>query len=148
MARIYLVLSIILSSLTGCWAGEYAEVKDSVYAEDEESADIYTWDFGAVEEGEVLTHAFILQNESAKTLTIKDVTTSCGCTASEVKKKILASRETTSIGVKFNSQGYSGPVKQFVYINTDDLDNPLIRYIIKADVIRKQNPKSKIPNPK
>ena len=103
-------------------------------AEKEENP--YTWDFGQVKEGGVLTHKFTLRNESAKILNIKDVSTSCGCTASEVKKKLLLPQEETEIEVKFNTKGYAGPTKQFVYLNTDSIEQPIIKLIIKAEIIK------------
>lgn len=102
----------------------------------EEQAEKNTWDFGKVKEGQVFKHEFILKNDSDKALAIKGVNTSCGCTASQVKKKVLKPQESTSLEVTFNSKGYSGPVKQFVYVNTDDVDKPVIRFIIKAEVMR------------
>ena len=117
-----------------------------------ETIDPYTWDFGQVREGQIVKHAFRLQNESDKTITIKDTHTSCGCTTSEIKKRVLRPGESAEIGVSFNSKGYSGEVKQFIYVNTDDIDtstslgingersrtidNPVIRFIIKAEVIK------------
>jgi len=99
-----------------------------------ETNDPNLWDFGAVKAEEVLQHGFTLKNDSDKPLNIKNITTSCGCTASEAKKKNLAPGESTTIEVKFDSKGYSGEVKQYVYVNTDNTDNPLIRFIIKANV--------------
>ncbi len=96
--------------------------------------DPYLWDFGKVKEGEVLEHEFIFKNESKVVINIKDINTSCGCTISEVKKKKLLPGEPTIIGVKFNAKGYSGAVTQYVYMNTDVVDNPIVRYIIKAEV--------------
>lgn len=99
-----------------------------------QAEDPYTWDFGQVKPGEVVTHDFIFKNETGKELKIKDTNTSCGCTVSAVEKKTLLPGESTKISVKFNSQGYSGAVQQFIYVNTDNLDNPVIRFIIKANV--------------
>jgi hypothetical protein len=49
--------------------------------------DYAIFDFGKVKQGEVLKHTFSLKNDSTKNvLNIKNVHTSCGCTASEVKK--------------------------------------------------------------
>ncbi|MFH0855608.1 MAG: DUF1573 domain-containing protein [Candidatus Omnitrophota bacterium] len=96
--------------------------------------DPYTWDFGQVKQGEVLLHKFTLKNESAQKLRITGVNTSCGYTVSEAKSRVLLPQESTEIEVKFNSKGYAGPVQQFVYVNTDSIDKPLIRFIIKADV--------------
>ena len=98
--------------------------------------DYYTWDFGQAKEGIILKHTFVLKNTYQKTLNIKDVNTSCGCTVSKVGKNTLLPGEETSIDVSFNSRGYFGAVQQFVYVHTDDLDNPVIRYIIKANVLK------------
>ncbi len=97
----------------------------------------YVWDFGRVEEGAVLKHNFVLKNESKKNLTIIDMNTSCGCTASKVKKKTLLPAEETLIAVRFNSKGYSGPVQQYIYVHTDNLTDPVIKFTINANVINK-----------
>lgn len=94
------------------------------------------WDFGKVKQGEVAKHSFTLKNDSGKTLNITSVNTSCGCTVSEVKKKVLLPKESTAVEVKFNSKGYSGDVQQFAYVNTDRADNPIIRFTVKANVIK------------
>ncbi|MFA5346103.1 MAG: DUF1573 domain-containing protein [Candidatus Omnitrophota bacterium] len=101
-----------------------------------QQADPYVWNFGKVKQGEVVAHKFTLINDSSKTLNITGVNTSCGCAASEVKKKVLLPQETAEVEVKFNSEGYSGDVQQFIYVNTDNIDKPVIRFIIKANVIK------------
>ncbi|MFH0790249.1 MAG: DUF1573 domain-containing protein [Candidatus Omnitrophota bacterium] len=93
------------------------------------------WDFGKAKAGVILEHVFLLKNESAeKTLNINDLTTSCGCTVSEAAKKTLLPGETAEIEVKFNTKGYVGQTKQFIIVTTDNLDNSVIQFIIKADV--------------
>jgi uncharacterized cupredoxin-like copper-binding protein len=103
-------------------------------AQEAKQAEENTWDFGQVKEGEVLKHEFILKNDLRITMNITRVDTSCGCTASKVKKKVLAPGESTTLEVNFNSKGRSGPTQQFVYVQTDNLDKPVIRFKIKADV--------------
>lgn len=118
----------------------------------EKTADPYTWDFGKIKQGEVVSHKFTLKNGSAKALKITSLTTSCGCTVSEVKKRDLLPNESTEVEAKFNSKGYSGAVQQFIFVNTDyigtsakpsadgersrTIDKPVIRFIIKADVAK------------
>ena len=116
---------------TGCLAQ-----KERVVAVKQEVDAFYSWDFGRVKEGEVLKHDFRLKNESKKILNITDVHTSCGCTSSKIKKKTLLLGEETLIEVQFDSKGYSGPVEQYIYVHTDNLDNPIIRFIIKANVVK------------
>jgi len=96
----------------------------------------YFWDFGQVKEGEVLQHSFTLRNDSARTLNINNITTSCGCTTATIQKNILSPGETTFLEVSFDTKGYSGPTQQFVYVNTDNLDNPILTFIIKGEVIK------------
>jgi len=97
----------------------------------------YVWNFGKVRQGQVLKHIFSFKNESRKILKIKNVNTSCGCTVSNIEKDILLPEESTNISVEFNSEGYSGEVQQYVYVHTDNLDNPIVRLIIKADIVNK-----------
>lgn len=119
--------------VTACFAQTPAP-KEENSASPGKAVDEYTWDFGDVKKGDVLKHNFVFKNDTGKPLNIKDVNTSCGCTVSNVEKKALLAGESTNIEVKFNSAKYSGAVTQFIYLNTDNLDNPVVKYIIKANV--------------
>ncbi|MFH1075194.1 MAG: DUF1573 domain-containing protein, partial [Candidatus Firestonebacteria bacterium] len=94
---------------------------------EEEENNPYVWDFGTVTEGEVAEHLFVIKNDSSKTIRITGINTSCGCTVSKANKEILISGESAEITVTFKSKGYSGPVQQHAYVNTDDPDNPVIK---------------------
>lgn len=93
------------------------------------------WDFGDVPEGQTVKHDFQIKNNSDKTLKINGVNSSCGCTVSQAKKTELPPGESTTIEVSFNSSGYNGWAQQFVFVNTDSLQSPVFRYIIRANVI-------------
>ena len=95
-----------------------------------------SWDFGKIQEGKIFKHDFILKNESQSILEITGVRTSCGCAVSKIQKSRLAPGESTILKVEFNSKGYSGPTQQYIYVNTESLDKPVIRFIIKAEVIK------------
>jgi len=131
VSLIFVLLFLFSAISVGCYL-KAQNIKEPTEA----NVNPYTWDFGQVKEGEVLKHTFILKNETQKILNINDVNTSCGCTVSQVDKKTLAPGESASIQVQFKSKGYSGPIKQYVYVHTDNLDNPIIRYIIEANVIK------------
>jgi len=98
--------------------------------------DIRVWDFGRVKEGEVLEHSFILRNSQDKPLFISFMATSCGCTVSQTPKKNLSPGEYTPINVKFHTQGYSGLVQQHVYVHTDNPSAPVIKFSVKAEVVK------------
>ena len=97
-----------------------------------------TWDFGTVNQGEILKHEFLLKNKTENILEINSIHTSCGCTASESGKKSILPGETTTIKVTFNSRGYLGKAQQFVYVNTSDPDLAIIKFTIKANVEKKK----------
>lgn len=121
--------------LAGCLSPyRLPPLEDYRVAVESQVADPYSWDFGQVKAGEVVKHRFSLKNDTAKTMNIKGTYTSCGCTASTAGKKTLYPGESTFLEVNFNSTGYLGAVQQFVYVNTDSLDKPVLRFIIKAEV--------------
>ncbi len=103
---------------------------------EKEVIDPNLWDFGKAKQGEVLKHDFLFKNETKSVLNISSVNTSCGCTASQSDKKSLKPGESTKINVSFNSHGYLGEVKQFIYVNTDNVDLAVVRFTIKAEVYK------------
>jgi len=147
--RISLVGLLLFLSLLE--AGCHAQSKNLV-TNKQEIGDLYSWDFGQVKEGEVLKHDFIFKNTSGDAINIKDINTSCGCTVSKVEKKTLAPGESTVIETGFKTNGYSGAVQQYVYMRIDKpdattslsvngsttltIDNPIIQFIIKANVVK------------
>jgi hypothetical protein len=97
--------------------------------------DLNHWDFGKVKPEAVLKHDFILKNQTKDILKINNIHSSCGCTVSTSDKQSLLPQESTVIKVIFNSHGYSGPVTQFVYVNTDNPDLAIIKFTVKAEVV-------------
>lgn len=101
-----------------------------------EEKDPYAWDFGKVGEGITLEHTFTLKNESKKILVIENLRTSCGCTGSVISKNTIPPGGVAEIKVTFKTKGYSGSVSQFVYVQTNDPQNPVIKFTIKAEVFK------------
>lgn len=100
----------------------------------QDRTDPYFWDAGKVKEGDIAAHDFTILNSLDQDLNIKDITTSCGCTVSNIAKKNLKPGESTIVTVKFDTKGYKGDSKQFIYVNTDNAQDPIIRLTVLADV--------------
>ncbi len=102
-----------------------------------QQSDTHTWDFGKIyaSQGEV-KHIFLLKNDSSERLNINSTYASCGCTVPRIDKKAILPKESANLEVRFNPQGYSGAVTQYVYVNTDSKSVPVHRFIIKAEVIK------------
>ncbi|MDD5730596.1 MAG: DUF1573 domain-containing protein [Candidatus Omnitrophica bacterium] len=135
MARIIFAFLLLFFFVpqTGCFSQGQKEQPPQAAAQKTENPD--SWDFGEVNQGDIVTHEFIVTNTTKKMLNIKDVNSSCGCTVSAIKKRILAPGESAVLEVKFNSRGYYGWAQQYVYVHTDNTDNPLLRFIIRANVL-------------
>lgn len=97
--------------------------------------DTYVWDFGKAQAGQKLEHVFDILNDTGRPMQIREVTSSCGCTVSEVSKKDLAPGDAAQVKVTFDTQGYRGFVEQFVYVNTDSELKPLVKLSVKAEVL-------------
>ena len=145
MKKTALVLAICLA-IGGCCAagvkdqplrssGNPGEASEASPASSASTVQPDSWDFGEVSAGSVLTHEFVIVNDSEKDLAIKDTTTSCGCTVSEINNKLLKPGESTIVSIKLDTKGYTGSVQQFVYVNTDSMDKPIIRLTVKAKVL-------------
>jgi hypothetical protein len=83
--------------------------------------DSATYQFGAVQEGDVVEHTFRFRNDGEFPLIINNVSASCGCTIPEWPRDPIAPEEESSILVRFNSKGKPGTqVKTItVYANTE-----------------------------
>ncbi len=97
------------------------------------------YNFGDINEGAIVKHKFVIYNKGGADLTIKRVKASCGCTAAEPVKKILAPFDSTSIDVTFNSNRRRGRQRKHVYIFSDDPERPELRLSFTANIISKSD---------
>ncbi len=127
---LYLAVAMVLSPVAGCYPQNNRDPGNH-----QKTADVsLVWDFGKVNENTVVSHDFIFKNDTDRILNITDLNSSCGCTGSKVEKRVLAPQESTVVSVQLDPKGYLGAIQQYVYLSTDNLDNPITRYIIKAEV--------------
>jgi hypothetical protein len=63
---------------------------------------------------------FPFENRGSYPVTIKEITTSCGCTSTSLEKKTYAPGESGVLHVVFNSAGRTGRQSKTVRVMTDD----------------------------
>lgn len=63
---------------------------------------------GTVNEGEVITGLFAIENNSDTPLAILDIQTGCGCTSVQYDNQPIASRQMRTVEFKFDSKGRFG----------------------------------------
>jgi hypothetical protein len=98
------------------------------------SFDTGTYDFGSVGANVQVAHDFILTNKGKSDLFIRKVTATCGCTAVEPAKTIIAPGTSTIIKATYNTTGRSGPDKKAITVITNDPRQPRTILWIKASV--------------
>lgn len=77
-------------------------------------------DFGNIQSGQVVEHAFILNNTGKSNLYIRKVSASCGCTAVQPSKTTIGPGESTEIKAVFNAGGREGNQKKAITVITND----------------------------
>ena len=100
------------------------------------------YNFGEVNEGEVVTHSFQFKNVGKMPLVIADARSTCGCTVPEWPKDPIPPGQSGTIEVRFNTAGKKKHQRKPIYItaNTYPARNEVY---LEGQVIPKE-PTSKI----
>lgn len=93
-----------------------------------------THDFGKVKQGDVVTHEFAFKNEGGSPLIVEKVETTCGCTAALVSEKAIAPGKEGKIKTTFDTRGYSGRLSRYIYLVSNDSENPRRELSLVADI--------------
>ncbi len=91
-------------------------------------------DFGKVKEGLKVEYTFKFENKGTESLVVKDIKTSCGCTAAVVSNSSLKPGEVGSIKVDFDTKNRSGRNSKSITIVSNDKKEPNKIITIYADV--------------
>jgi uncharacterized cupredoxin-like copper-binding protein len=91
-------------------------------------------DFGKVPEGKKVEYTFKFENKGTESLIIKDVKTSCGCTAAVVNNSTIKPGEVGSIKVDFDTKSRQGKNSKSITIVSNDTKEPNKVITIYADV--------------
>lgn len=94
-------------------------------------------DFGKVSEGEKVNYTFRFVNKGESELIIKDVKSSCGCTAALLSTSNIKPGQEGTLKVEFNTQNRSGKNSKTVTVQSNDPKDPTKILTIYADIIKK-----------
>lgn len=78
-----------------------------------------TFDFGAVNEGELVAHTYSFTNTGSEPLVLSDAKGSCGCTVPKWPREPIAPGQTADITVEFNSKNKKGKRNQKVTVTAN-----------------------------
>lgn len=94
-----------------------------------------SFDFGDIKPGSKVEHTFTLKNVGKRDLVIRDVKSSCGCTAVSPSKNLVASNESVPLKVVFDSTGKSGRQSKTITVITNDPKNPTTTLRIATNIL-------------
>jgi hypothetical protein len=81
--------------------------------------DTQDYDFGTVNEGDVVEGVFKVSNKGKTDLIITNASASCGCTVPEWPKDAIAPGATADIKFSFNSSGRTGKQSKTITLQTN-----------------------------
>jgi len=93
-----------------------------------------SFDFGDMNQGDKKEHTFTLTNSGKSDLIIRNVRSSCGCTAVAPSKKVISAGETAPIKVTFDSRGKRGRQSKSITVITNDPKNPTSTLRISSNI--------------
>ena len=92
--------------------------------------------FGKIKQGDKVEHTYVLTNSGKSDLHIRKVKASCGCTAVQPEKNVIAPGESVNIKTIFNSAGKVGNQNKTVTNITNDPKKSKLILWVKGEVIK------------
>jgi len=109
------------------------EIQSVSYLEDNNEFALTTlkpvFDYGPAKQGDVLEHTFIVRNKSNEQIELANPRIPCDCSTTEIKKKVLAPGEETTITFQVDTEQLSGFIVKSVYLKIKDSSEELRLYI-------------------
>lgn len=91
-------------------------------------------DFGNVEGGRILTWKARIENHGKKELIIRNIKTSCGCTAVLPEKRVIAGGDGCWLDITFNTSGREGVQHKTVSLMSNDWRRPEMMLSFRAEI--------------
>jgi hypothetical protein len=95
---------------------------------------VLNYDFGEMKQGDKKDYTFELTNGGKSDLHIRNVRSSCGCTAVAPSKKVISPGETVPIKVTFDSRGKRGRQSKSVTVITNDPKTPTSTLRVSSNI--------------
>ena len=83
------------------------------------SFDLEEYDFGTVDEGEIVEHSFLVTNTGKSNLVITNAKATCGCTVPTWPKEPIAPGASADVKVRFNTSGKPNKQSKTVTLYTN-----------------------------
>lgn len=92
------------------------------------------FDFGKINEGDIVEHVFVFTNVGSDTLKIAQVRASCGCTATLLSSNQIPPKGVGEIKTTFKSRGRAGKQKKTLTVFSNDAESPAKKLTFYAEI--------------
>lgn len=96
----------------------------------------YTHNFGTVNEGDILDLVLNVENIGKSMLEIKNVKSSCGCTAAMLSSKLLKPNQSGELKIEFDTKNLSGRVARTITLFSNDPKRPASVVTLTANIVK------------
>lgn len=93
------------------------------------------FDFGTVKAGTDVSHSYVLKNNGKRSLIIRKIQTSCGCTAVVPGQRVVSPGQTVTLDAVFHSAGRNGTQQKSILVFTNDPQAPEIKLWLTGRVL-------------
>lgn len=83
-------------------------------------------ELGTMEQHQIKKETIVIRNAGDAPLKINDIETTCGCTAADPEKNLLAPDEATMMNITFDSKTFEGKQTKYIKIFSNDPKRPVI----------------------
>jgi len=94
-----------------------------------------SFDFGEARQQSTLHKEFRLVNLGDSPLEIERVSTSCGCTATQLAKTVIAPGSSEILRVSVSTRSDSGRIVRTVIVSSNDPERPRLKIALSATVV-------------
>ncbi len=98
------------------------------------------YDFGNIAQGTIVKHQFLISNAGGAQLDLSDVQASCGCTVTNLNKKVVDPGDAAELNVQFDSNHKMGTQEKYIYVHTNDPDIPVLTLRLTGDIVSPDSP--------
>lgn len=96
--------------------------------------DAAEYNYGVAEQYTAVEHAYTLTNTGTEALKIRQVKSSCGCTAAKPEKNDLAPGESTQVKASFNTGNRKGAQTKTIRVFTNSAETPELELKLTGEV--------------
>jgi hypothetical protein len=92
-------------------------------------------DFGAVEQGAAVEHAFALKNMGRSMVRIEGTQSSCGCTVAAMDGQLVRPRQIAWVRVRLDTSPLAGRITKTIMVHTSDTRTPVVQLALAGVVL-------------